>query len=84
MDKALQDSGVIGTLLNDSIREFWSNFNPDLLKVLVSDSAAYVLKAECNLKSVCPRLQPVVPSARSAPSSGTRSLEAVSHLVFSS
>ena len=47
---------TIARLANDTLTEVWPGFNKDLLKVLVSDAAAYMLKAGNMLKVFYPKV----------------------------
>ena len=50
------NSGTIARLANDTLKSLWPQFDNNLLKVLVSDAAAYMLKAGNDLKVFYPSL----------------------------
>uniref|UniRef100_UPI00358E2E52 transcription factor 19 isoform X1 n=1 Tax=Myxine glutinosa TaxID=7769 RepID=UPI00358E2E52 len=50
------NSGEIVRAVNDTLRYLWPDFKPECLKVLVSDAAAYMIKAGHALKELFPDL----------------------------
>ena len=50
------NSGTIARLANDTLNSLWPQFDKDLLKILVSDGAAYMVKAGQDLKIFYPSL----------------------------
>ena len=50
------NSATISRLVNNTLKFLWSNFDADLLKLLLSDAAAYMLKSGRELKVFYPTL----------------------------
>ena len=50
------DSAAIARLANDTLNELWPGFDKQLLKVLISDAAPYMVKAGKDLKIFYPSL----------------------------
>ena len=50
------DAAAIARLVNRTLQNFWSQFNESLLLLLLSDAAAYMIKAEKDLKVFYPSM----------------------------
>ena len=54
LDKA--NSDAVARLVNNSVKALWPNFNEDLLKLLLTDAAPYMIKCGKSLKVFFPSL----------------------------